>query len=316
MNEATPHLRAAPPAVREISIPGLVQTTWRGLWLLLAVVIVCVLVTAIGLRMSPPVYTATMIVAPAQTDLSGASQLASEIEEFASLATLAQTPAKVEHVSNLERYAQLFGSTALAARLQAEHKLLQTVYAGQWDAEHQTWHPPRGALARVKGAVLRFFGYPAWTEPNLDRLAEWLGNQIDVERIGQSSIFRISMTHPRPQFAVSVVDMAHRAADALLREEAQDRIGRQIGEVETEIAAVTSPSHKQALEQMLAEQYQAQALLRVDQPYAAQIVVPASVGGTPSSLNPLLTLELAAVVGVILGLFVVFLRDALRSGAR
>ena len=101
----------------------------------------------------------------------------------------------------------------------------------------------------------------------LDSLAEWLGAQIDVERIGQSSIFRIQMTHPRPQFAVSLIEMAHGAADALLREEAQDRIGRQIGEVESEIASATSPSHKQALEQMLTEQYQAQALLRVDQPY-------------------------------------------------
>jgi capsular polysaccharide biosynthesis protein len=315
VNEATPHLRGAPPALREISIPGLVQTTWRGIWLLLAVVILCVLVTAIDFKLHRPIYTATMVVAPAQTDLSAASQLASEIEEFASLATLAQTPAKVEHVSNLERYAQLFGSTALAARLQAEHQLLQTVFGGQWDPEHQTWHPPRGVLARIEGAVLHFFGYPAWSEPSLDRLAEWLSDQIDVERIGQSSIFRIQMTHPRPEFAVKVIDMAHRAADALLREEAQDRIGRQIGEVESEVASATSPARKQALEQMLAEEYQAQALLRVDQPYAAQVVVPASAGGTPSSLNPLLALGLAAMVGVILGLFVVFLRDALRSGS-
>jgi uncharacterized protein involved in exopolysaccharide biosynthesis len=55
-------------------------------------------------------------------------------------------------------------------------------------------------------------------------------------------------------------------------------------------------------------------LLSIDQPYAAQVVVPASAGATPSSLNPLQALGLAVVVGVILGLFVVFLRDALRGG--
>ena len=64
---------------------------------------------------------------------------------------------------------------------------------------------------------------------------------------------------------------------------------------------------------MLVEQYQAQALLRADQPYAAQIVVPAKASAGPTSANPLLILALAAVVGVIVGVFLVFLRDALRS---
>ena len=313
VNEVASHLRGAPPAPREISIPGLVQTTWRGIWLLLAVVVACLLVTAIVLKLGAPEYTATMVVAPAPADVSAASQLASDLEQFASLATLAQTPPKVERVSNIERYAQMFGSTALAARLEAEHHLLQTVFADQWDPEHEIWRPPSGLRARIERAALRFFGYPAWSKPDVAELAEWLGKRVDVERIGQSALFNIEMSDPRRAFAVSLLEMANSAANALLREQALDRIGNQIGQVEKELASATNPDRKRALEALLTEEYQSQALLQTDQPYAAQVVVPPSAGATPSSLNPLLALASAAVVGAILGLFVVFLRDALRS---
>jgi uncharacterized protein involved in exopolysaccharide biosynthesis len=317
VNEATANRRgAAPAAAREVSIPVLVQTTRRGVWLLGAVALVCVLITAVGLKLREPVYTATMIVAPAEADASAANQLASELGQMARFATLAQTPPKIERVSALERYLQLFGSTALAARLEAEHHLLRTVFADQWDPERQAWHPPSGVLARIKRAALRFFGYPEWRPPDLAALAEWLNDQIDAERIGSSALFQIETSHPRRAFAVSLLEMANDAANALLREQAQGQIGGQIEEIEKELATASDPDRRQALQALLAQEYQLQALLLTEQPYAAQVVVPAAAGATPSSLNPLLALALAAVAGLILGLFVVFLRDALRDEAR
>jgi uncharacterized protein involved in exopolysaccharide biosynthesis len=77
-------------AVREITIPGFVRTLWRGLWLVVAVVVLAVLATALVLKQQVPLYTATMTVAPAEADLSAASQLASQVEQFASLAMLAR----------------------------------------------------------------------------------------------------------------------------------------------------------------------------------------------------------------------------------
>jgi uncharacterized protein involved in exopolysaccharide biosynthesis len=324
VNEATPQTTREPAVdyrperaqraavAREVTISGMAQTLWGGLWLIVAAIVLAVLVTALALKLRSPDYTATMIVAPAQADLSAASQLASELEQFASLATLAQTPAKIERVSELERYIQLFGSTTLAARVETEHHLLQTVYADYWDPERQAWRPPTGIVAALEGAVLGFFGFPAWTEPDDAQLAEWLGNQVEVARLGGSSLLRIQMSHPKPAFARSVIEMVHDTADRILREQSLARIGVQIAQVESELEKATTPTRKGALEEVLVEQYQAQALLRANQPYAAQVVVPAMASAFPSSPSPFLILALAAVVGAILGMFVVFLRDALR----
>ena len=323
VNEASPERAVPPPAERgarlslrgaaaEITIGGLLQTLLRGWWLLLAAIVLAVLVTTVALKLQSPLYSATMIVAPAPTALSAASQLASELEQFASLATLAQSPAKLERVSDLERYVQLFGSTTLAARLQAEHGLLQIVFEDDWDAENQAWRRPEGVVATIERVVLGFFGFPSWTEPDIAALADWLNSRVNVTRLGGSAMLRLRMQHPRPEFATSVVAMVHETADQLLREDALARIGAQIALAERERAAATAPTRRQALEDMLSAQYQVQALLQVDQPYAAQIMVPVTASATPTSPNPLLILVLAAMVGAILGVFVIFLRDAWR----
>lgn len=321
MNEATPE-RAAPSsaergapwslrgAAAEITISGLLRTLLRGWWLLLAAIVLAVLVTAVALKLEQPVYTASMIVAPAPTDLSAASQLASELEQFASLATLAQSPAKLERVSDMERYIQLFGSTTLAERLQAEHGLLQIIFEDEWDAENQVWRRPHDLVALITHPLLAFFGFPSWTEPDIPALADWLSGRVNVIRIGGSAMLRLRMDHPRPRFATSVIVMVHETADQLLREDALARISSQIALVERELATASSPTRRQALEDMLNAQYQVQALLQVDQPYAAQVLVPATASGMPTSANPLLVLVLAAMVGAILGVFVIFLRDA------
>jgi uncharacterized protein involved in exopolysaccharide biosynthesis len=67
------------------------------------------------------------------------------------------------------------------------------------------------------------------------------------------------------------------------------------------------------LEEVLVGQYQAQALLRAEQPYAAEVVVPPTASAAPTSANPILVLALAAAAGAIIGVVLVFLRDALRA---
>jgi LPS O-antigen subunit length determinant protein (WzzB/FepE family) len=318
VNEATVHARRATPGIasREISIPALVQTMRRGWCLVGAIALACMLITAIGLKLRQPVDTATMIVAPTPADLSASSELAAEIERFARLAALGQMPPGIGRVPALDRYAQLFGSTTLAARLETEHHLLRIVFADQWDTERQAWHAPPGALAGIERAMLRFFGYPGWTRPDVAALGEWLGRRIEVERIGTSVPFRIEFSNPDPTFAVALLGMAHAGADGLLREQAQGRIDRQIAQVEQQLAAATDPIRRQALQALLSREYQSQALLQTEEPYAAQVVMPPATGTTPSSLNPLLALGLDAAVGVILGLFVVFLRHATRYERR
>ena len=91
------------------------------------------------------------------------------------------------------------------------------------------------------------------------------------------------------------------------------RIGAQIAQGESELNSAPTPTRRAALEEVLLGQYQAQALLRAEQPYAAEVVVPPTASAAPTSANPILVLALAAASGAIIGMVLVFLRDALRA---
>jgi len=304
----------APP--REISLPGLATTLRRGIWLLLAVVLLVLLATAVGLKLSAPLYQATLVVGPAERDLGAASRLAADLEQYADFATLAQTPARFDQISPLERYVEMLASVALAERLEAGHGLLRQIFADQWDPVRERWRPPPGLSQRIRRAVLTFFGFPGWTPPDAAALAQYLRDSITVVRPPGAAVRRLEMQHRDGAFAADLLTRVHEAADTLLREQARERVRRQIDEVERARAEAVRSERRDALEALLADQYRAEALLGAEVPFAAEILRPAAAGAAPVSPGPFLVLGLGLVVGVILGVFVVFLRDALRGHAR
>jgi uncharacterized protein involved in exopolysaccharide biosynthesis len=299
-------------AGREITLRGLATTLAGGWWLLVLVTILCVVAAGVALKMRTPAYTATLVVAPAERDLGAASRLAADLEQYAALATLAQTPTRMDQVSPLERYVELLGSTALAARLEEEHGLLRRLFADQWDEASGTWRPPAGLLAAAQRRVREFFGFPGWSEPDPPRLAEWLRSQIRVTRPGGIALRRLELAHPDPALAVELLALVHATADGMLREQALARVRRQVAHLESELADAGRAERRDALAALLADQYRVEALLEADLPFAAEVVSPAAASSEPTSPGPALILSLAAFVGLVLGLFVVFLRDALR----
>jgi LPS O-antigen subunit length determinant protein (WzzB/FepE family) len=313
-NDAAERSERRSPLGGEITLHGLLLTLRSGLWFVLLAAVAAILLAVIMLKREGPVYTATMVVAPAQQDLGAASRLVSQLDQYADLAALAQAPARLEAVTTMELYLELLRSPELARRLQEEHQLLQEIFPDQWDAASGSWHADPGIAASIHGAVLGFFGYPEWQPPTPANLAEYLGRRINVWRSGSTSLRRIAMSHWDGEFAARLLRLVHETADDLVREDAQRRVERQIAHLEQELAAGGEPTRAEALRSMLAEQYRAQAMLASDVPVAAQIVSPPTPSPGPTSTSPLLVLALAGVVGLILGVFAVFLVDALRKG--
>jgi uncharacterized protein involved in exopolysaccharide biosynthesis len=85
-----------------------------------------------------------------------------------------------------------------------------------------------------------------------------------------------------------------------------------VAHLEAELAGAERVERRNALKALLADQYRVEALLETELPYAAEVVRPAAASSEPMSTAPALILALAAFVGLVLGLFVVFLRDVLR----
>lgn len=264
------------------------------------------------LKLRAPVYEAAMTVAPAARDVASAGRLAAELEQYAGFATLAQSTGAIEPVSTLDRYLALLTSTRVAERLADDPALLKALFGGEQGGNGDGWKAPDDPVSRIKQAVARFFGFPARPEPGPPALAALLTERLVVR--GTAGIYRITLSDQDPALALQILTGMHEAADALLRDEALAVVRAQIDEIEAQLEQVGDPARRQALEALLASHYQSEALLDIDQAYAAELIDPPSASGWPTSMHPILFLVLAGVVGTILGIFVVFLRDALRSG--
>lgn len=295
----------------EITLASLWSTTRRGLWTIVLILLLVVGATVAWLNVRTPVFEASATVAPAARDLAAAGRLVAELEQFAGLATFAQVPERIDQVSTLERFFELIGSVRLAGRLEEEHGLLREVFREQWDPEGERWRPPEGMLARLKRTLGSVLGAPAWSPPTPVDLAGYLAGEIAVRR-SSGGLYRLQLEHREADFAVRILALVIATADDMLRREALQRIDAQVAHLEDTIGRDPPAARRDALEELLEDHYQTQTLLEVDQPFAVETVSPPTADPLPVGLDPLLLVVLAAVVGTILGLFVVFLRDALR----
>jgi hypothetical protein len=303
-----------PPAYRsddDLTLPGLLRALGRGFWLIVACALVALLVGIVTLKATDPEYTATMVVAPAGIDLGAASRLATSLEQYANLASLAQTPVKLEQVAPIERYVELLTSVRLARRLAEDHGMLQRVFAGGWDEGTGTWKPPSGPTKLITWDLPMFFGYPGWSPPDARTLARFLEDAIEVDRIEGGALREVMLDDPDPKLAADLLAMAHDTANGLLHAETLAGIERQIQSIEATLERSDDPRERAALETILAEQNEARARIAATSAIGAEYVSAPEPSARPTSPHPLLILALFVAGGVALGVFVVVLRELL-----
>jgi len=295
----------------ELTLPGLIGALRRGFWMIAAGALGALVVGIVTLKATDPKYTAAMVVAPAGIDLGAASRLATSLEQYANLASLAQTPVKLEQVAPIERYVELLTSVRLARRLADDRGMLQRVFAGAWDEETGSWRPPSGLSKLINWDLPAFFGYPGWSPPDARALANVLEDAIEVERIDDGALREVKIDDPDPKLAADLLAAAHDTANQLLHDETLAGIDAQIAQIESALASTDDPRQREALETILTEQHEARARIAAISAVGAEYVSAPEASARPTSPHPLLILGLCVAGGVALGVFVIVLRELL-----
>jgi len=297
----------------EITLRDLMLIIARGKWIVLATLTSVVVLVTLWMKTSDPLYTASMVVAPAAE--AGAGSLASKLARYAELASFAgvELPSD-ETVSAFTHFIELQTSVTLARRLHDKHGVVYKVYERYWDSRNKRWTQPQDMVEAVKGQLRSFLNLPVWTPPSPTALAEYLKDELELSAVGTTGMRTIKFRHKDPEFAEQLLRWVHSESDDLIREEALDRTSRQIAYIEGKLETVTVAEHRQSLVQLLSDQEKQMMMIQLDLPYAARIIEPPTVSDAPTSPKPFLVLAVAVVGGGGLGVFLVFLVDALRRG--
>ena len=117
----------------EITLRDLIIRVWRGKWIILATMVAAVGLIVLWMKIFTPLYTATMVVAPAgEASASGMAGRLSRFEGFASLAGIGFPGS--EKVTPFTQFTELVTSVTVAQRLQDKHSVLRKIFykCGTW----------------------------------------------------------------------------------------------------------------------------------------------------------------------------------------
>lgn len=263
------------------------------------------LIACVYLWVSPAMYTATGIVAPAQSSSSTSSATSALSAVLPSLASLggSSTPSAA---TPFDEFMQLIYSPRVAADLvKNDPTILTTIFPAEWNKQTKTWHPSYSPLQIAKRLFSTAFGLDAWEPPSAQRLADYLTTHIQVSAVGTSmSMQQITYTFQDPKFARSFLERVLEDADADIRGEALDRSDKQIAYLRDKLRVTQELDYRATLLALLSQQEMTRMTINKGLPFAASRVQPAFVSDLPTAPNPPLIIALALFVGFFAGVFV------------
>ncbi|HYE00954.1 MAG TPA: hypothetical protein VEH84_16340 [Alphaproteobacteria bacterium] len=267
----------------------------RGWWLVALGPLLGLALAALWLRLTPPLYVATMVVGPvpAPAPLDGLAGPGARLAagRAGPLAGLIDEPDLAEY----DRFLEMLAAPAAVARLEPE---LAAAAAG--------------LRPGARDALAALLGRPGWQPPGPAEVSAGLGRSLEIAQIGHTPLRRIGFAHADRAVALALPARLHAAADAVLREQAERRGATRIAYLKQQIAQQPQQDHRGVLAALLAREEQAMMLAAAGGSFAAEAVQPPTAPLRPERPDPLFVLAVAAAAGLAAGLGAANLRGARR----
>ena len=298
-----------PQDVHFLELRALFAQLWADRW---RIALMSAALGAAGLLFSlsaTPIYTATALVAPAE---SIADELPSGLGGLGGLSALASfrlgsSNEKVELAKEVLR-SRAFLETFLG---KDPERLAQLLAVEAWDEE-------RGVLqfnpSLYDPAAQRWLRdperFPSVTPLVQEAHPRYL-SRLDLADDRGSGFFEISFDHESPTVAQAWVGALIREVNDVLREEEVAQAERSVAYLDEQIRATSVESVRQNLFELMQSQIEKKMLAQTSPEYILRVVDPAYEPLKESNLSTTLIVFLSLVLGTMLGVALSILRRAL-----
>jgi len=306
-NEVETESAAERPALSQsLSLADLGRALWSSRGYILLAISLTELLAVIHLMVTPASYPTDMMLAPQQSSSNQGAGISGGLSSAASLLGIRTDAAN----SDFEKFRVLYISTQTAAAVDSQFHLLQRNFPG-WNEQGQRWEMPPLGLSNAPQRFVRWiFGRPIWRAPTADDLASALSNQITITKRETDPFLVISSQSRDPKLTENLLLALVNAANDILRARAQQQAVMQIRYLSNQLQTVSISEHRQVLTTLLLGQEQNLMLSRSNVPYAAQILSPPTTHFNEAMPGVTLILAIGFVVGLVIGIFVAFFREA------
>jgi uncharacterized protein involved in exopolysaccharide biosynthesis len=264
-----------------MGLDELLRGLWRWRWRLALAAMLAYAALATIVWSWPRSYVATLIVAPAETTGIATSALLTPAP-FLQPSLLDQRPG-----GNFAVYLAALRTPEVAAVLARDTPILAAL------TERRT-APPLGALREALGLRV---------QADLDDVVAFLERRLAATPSLASVTWTVEVVHRDRVLALAVLERAHHAAEARVRETLSELAARRIAALEARLRVEPDLFLRQTLHELLAQQQRAALVVSADEAAAARLVSHPAAELRPSVPNrPLLLALLMVATGLAVGL--------------
>ncbi len=277
-----------------------VRNGWR---IILACSIVMLLLMVILMKVTNPVYSITATIMAPNSPITKSSALSGAGGIAASLLG--------RGVNSPQEYTQFLArlqSQPVAAKMEADHHVLQLLYPEQWDGERGRWRPKTGFLVAIRNVVYGFFGLAAAHPPTVEDLTLFLKKNLITTEGDDPSVYTVSLKYKNAQVGADIVRWDLEAAEALEKSNALGPTKEYIHYIINQARLTSDPALRTALGQLFEEQQQRAMALGSHAAYGAQIINPPIAPTRPVWPSPVLGALIAIIVGTIIGMVITVMK--------
>ena len=275
---------------------------WSGGIIIIAMTSANVIYGAWQIHSAGPQYTATMSIAPAESDVGvggGASGILAQFTDSSSVS-----------VPKFTQFLAAMSVIEVAKILDVKYGMFCKVYKDDCDQITDRRRGQTGNRASFSGLLASIGGLP---NPNAPRttndLASYVDAKIKNETNKKNSIVLLKFSHSSPEFAKEFLSSVVAATNDYIKTLNRETNRRYVSYLNQAVAKSTNIAQRQVLDALLLQQERQMMLTEVDVPYAATTLDGPSV--TPVN-HVLKTLLVHAFIGFILGAIIANFRHQLR----
>ncbi|WP_309045390.1 Wzz/FepE/Etk N-terminal domain-containing protein [Marinobacter sediminicola] len=313
MNQPTTNQMAEQPHYPddEIDLRELFATLWRGKWVILLFTIVFAAAGAAYALSKPNIYQANVLLAPAQ-DEGGASGLRGQLGGLASLAGISLGGGGGANPTIVAK--EVLQSRAFIAGFIHRHNLAVPLIAAKgWDEQSEEWIVDREIYNPETSQWLKDKNGESQKPTDWDMVKKFKEEHLSLSENKDSGMITLSVKNLAPPAAKDWAAKLVRDINEHMREQDVAEAETRIAYLENKLRETNVAGMQQVFYQLIESETRTVMLANAQSEYVFKTIDPAVVPQEKSEPKRALIMVLAAMLGGMLGTFVVFVRAFIKS---
>jgi uncharacterized protein involved in exopolysaccharide biosynthesis len=296
----------------EIDLKELFMVLWGGKWLISAVTGLAAAVSVVVALSLPNIYTASALLAPAESSGGGLSGLMKQYGGLASLAGVSLPGG--EEGSRAQLGMQLMKSRAFIGDFAERRDILPELMAVEsWDAESGDIIFDADDFEAATATWVRDVDFPKQPKPSLLEAHEEFMDILSVSEDKQTAYVTVSVDHHSPVIAAQWVNWLVEDVNAAVKAQDVSEAEKSIEYLKQQVANTSLADLQAMFFELIQSQTETVMLAEVRPEYVFKTIDPAVIPEEKSKPSRALICVLGTLLGGMLGVVIVLIRHYARS---